>query len=899
MRKQLISLGIIAVLILISGIWFGSQEKSGAQKDAFAAITPNTPLFLTISDLTDFYSKTTSGNPLFEDIKSFFPESHLFPAGTDSIIPGLKYLQKLSNNKGGVLALQTSGANKLDFMLCVKNEEGANLDDFGQFFEQSPGFKKGGLKSYEGERVQEIFIDSIQSFVSFPEDIFLWSQSEILIQNALRHLKTGENAWNTSAFKKLKKTNGAFADANIYLHPNSIFSELDFPLSAKGKKQQFWSKNFANLIAADITLRPNEFLWNGFAYASDSSAYYLNTFKGQKPKSHQFLSLIPASAIFFKYFGLSVPELFLNKQIDHRKHLNKGFPFEKWLIDWKKNEKRPPIETLKPWIGDEWTVFCTTPGKEPLTEHFFAIIELEDPTDFKAWSEKHCKQVAPLQNKNERVLQFKLKNLLPNLLGEAFAQFQNPFVLVKENHLYIFNNRSEMLRNIASINAGITIEESPGFQSFQNNVSSQSNLLVYMNPAGSTDFLLPYLSSTTQKMLTGNKENLQNIESLGYQFSFSKNELYYFNAFIRHNPFRANQPFALWEKELDTTLVWGPHYFENHYSGNREVLVQTANNELILFGTTGKELWKTSLKGKVISDLFQVDGFKNGKFQILVHTEDQIYLIDRLGRMVEKAPFILPEKATASGSLFDYDNNKTYRLVVPTEKGLFNFDIFGQKIKGWQAGTVEGNVSANPRHIRIRTRDYILAINDAGKPYLLSRRGDIRQATEFNVIDFDPANRFIHFNGKTALESGIVYRDKAGKLRSHKFNGRNDLIYTQPVEENWIYLDINKDGKEDFIFQSDKAIYAKVSGKELEKIKTLSDKEQLNSHLIFLKNQWNYAVLTPSKNKIELFPLNGNGNQNAPLMGASQFTPTELFSNGGIGFSTTDRKKKISTYVLN
>lgn len=899
MKKQLISLGVIIVLILISGIWFGSQDKSQVEKDTFSAIVPNTPLFITIKDLPDFYNKTTSGNPLFDDAKALFPKTRLFPGGNDSITPGLKYLQKLSGNNGGVLALQTSGANKLDFLLILDNKEAVDIEEFNSFFNSSSRFKTADLKSYEGIKIQQVKFDSLSSFISFPDGLFLWSESEILIQNAIRHLQSGENAWEISSFKKLQKTNGAFADANVYIHPNSVFSELDFPLSKLGKQKHFWSKNYAELISADLTIRPNELLWNGFAYATDSTAYFLNTFKGQKPRSQQFLNLIPSSAVYFSYYGFSAPHIYLSKLQDHTKHLNKGFPFEKWLIDWKKNDKRPPLESIKTWLGKEWTVYCTNPGKEKINKHFFAIIELEDPTEFKKWSEKHCVPSSPLNGKNDLVLKFKQNDFLFHIFGESYSAFKSPYVLVKENHLYVFNDRTEMLRTQASINAGIIIEESPTFQSFQNNISSQSNLLVYVHPSGSPDFLLPYFNDQAKKRIRSAEENIKNMESIGYQFSFSKNELYYFNAFIRHNPFKSNQPFALWEKNLDTTLVWGPHYFDNHYSGNKEILVQTANKELILFGTTGKELWRQTLKGKIISDAHIVDGYGNGKYQLLVHTEDHLYLIDRLGRMVENSPTILPSKATGPAGVFDYDDQKDYRIVVPTKDGLFNLDLFGKKVEGWQAKTIKEAIYDQPQHIRIRKRDYILVIGNSGMPYLLSRRGDIRQNTEFEILDFEVNSRFEVFYGKTALESGITYQDKNGLLRNHKFNGRNDLIHSEKVDKNWIISDFNKDGKPDYIFTKEKGVYVKSSGMELKKIISIESTDRLNPHLIQTGKEWNLAVISPEKSKIEFYTLEGKSLEAPPLMGFGSFKPTELFSTGGVGFVTTNPGNKLSTYVLN
>ena len=58
----------------------------------------------------------------------------------------------------------------------------------------------------------------------------------------------------------------------------------------------------------------------------------------------------------------------------------------------------------------------------------------------------------------------------------------------------------------------------------------------------------------------------------------------------------------------------------------------------------------------------QIDYYKNGKLQLLFNTENQLYMIDRLGNFVTNYPIDLPTTTHLSHALFDYDNNKKYRI---------------------------------------------------------------------------------------------------------------------------------------------------------------------------------------------------------------------------------------------
>lgn len=123
----------------------------------------------------------------------------------------------------------------------------------------------------------------------------------------------------------------------------------------------------------------------------------------------------------------------------------------------------------------------------------------------------------------------------------------------------------------------------------------------------------------------------------------------------------------------------------NHTNREKETFRQNDDLSIELIGSSGKSLWKTTLKEKIVGNITQIDVYKNGKLQMAFATEKSIYILDRNGKSVGAFPLRL--KDTVSGGLyvFDYDNTKTYRLIVSLKNGaVLNFNTDGLPTTGWK-----------------------------------------------------------------------------------------------------------------------------------------------------------------------------------------------------------------------
>src|SRR4030042_1970503 len=109
------------------------------------------------------------------------------------------------------------------------------------------------------------------------------------------------------------------------------------------------------------------------------------------------------------------------------------------------------------------------------------------------------------------------------------------------------------------------------------------------------------------------------------------------------------------------------------------------NKNAYLLNAAGRVLWKVPLRERISSAIYMVDYFRNGKFQLLFSGKNFIHLLDRNGNYVERYPVRLRSPSTNPVALFDYDNNRNYRLLIAGEdRMVYAYYRSGSVVKGWK-----------------------------------------------------------------------------------------------------------------------------------------------------------------------------------------------------------------------
>lgn len=181
-----------------------------------------------------------------------------------------------------------------------------------------------------------------------------------------------------------------------------------------------------------------------------------------------------------------------------------------------------------------------------------------------------------------------------------------------------------------------------------------------------------------------------------------------------------------WKRELLGSVIKGPIKVVNYNDKSTEWLVQDSKSRLYLFNSAGKKLWSATVEGPIISDIVQVDRYKNGRLQYIFSTKRKIYLVDRNGTMVQGYPIVLKSDCTEGISVCDYEKDKTYRVFVPkADRSIDLYDIEGKRVSGWSSPKTTSTIVSRVEHFRVSGKDYIV-VADKSKLYIYDRRGNVR-----------------------------------------------------------------------------------------------------------------------------------------------------------------------------
>ncbi|MDF2158678.1 hypothetical protein [Algoriphagus sp. CAU 1675] len=250
------------------------------------------------------------------------------------------------------------------------------------------------------------------------------------------------------------------------------------------------------------------------------------------------------------------------------------------------------------------------------------------------------------------------------------------------------------------------------------------------------------------------------------------------------------------EKRINfgTRLIYGPKAITNYQDNTEDLIVQDENNILYLINSAGEVVYTAQLSGPVISDVFQVDYYKNGKLQLLVATSDYIYGIDRLGNPLPEYPFSLQGEKITHLNLVDYSNTRDYRYFLSTEKGnLYLLDKTGVQLEGWNPLILgERSVSA-PAHFRVLgSGDFMGTLGQKGNLYLFNRRGEKLAGSPIDLGgEFSSGLVFGRASNSRVFQlTGIT---KSGEFIKVNFNGeityRNQLMKEDRDSEFYLISD--------------------------------------------------------------------------------------------------------------
>jgi hypothetical protein len=462
-----------------------------------------------------------------------------------------------------------------------------------------------------------------------------------------------------------------------------------------------------------------------------------------------------------------------------------------------------------------------------------------------------------------------------HLFGGKFQGFPDTYLTVVQDYLIMANSSKAMklfLDDVANDNTwgksisqkviADKLNDESGFQFMVNLPRFWSNVLEKSSPNWR-----PFFQKYAAQFKSFELIDLKVVET-------GRNNLVTINWEYTLDPVKAAQDILLSENlsvEFPNLLTYGPVMVQNFIDRSHEFVFQDIENQLFLLTDEGEQVFSYPLESPIVSEVFQVDYYKNGKLQLLFATDSHVYIIDRLGNLLPGFPVNIQGGNITHLNLVDYDNNREYRFFIGTAEGnLFLLDKSGKALEGWNPKRIGGSLAVKPAHHRIAgVGDRMVALSSRGELYFFNRRGEPELGSPIR-IGGGLGTDYILLERGSAQESRLVTITKEGEVV--QVNLKGELTYrnqqVRPDRESQFHL--VKDQKEDrylfVIHEYNKVTVLNNEFKQLFSVNLFSD--ALDFQFYSYGTDKNiFVVIDRNQEFIYLYNLEGVLLNSLPIMG--------------------------------
>ncbi len=599
-------------------------------------------------------------------------------------------------------------------------------------------------------------------------------------------------------YRKVALTAGRNVDANVFINFSRLPDMAGSLFSASFTDNRNILPDFGTWSEIDLLIKDDELLMNGYTEAADSLNHFLSLFREQEPQKIEITRILPYNTYLLLDFGFGDYKGFYD---DHEAYLAKHevYPGREAKLRELKSRFGDRLEDdMTSWVGNEMALALINPHISDRGANTFMAIHARDiEKGIRALNELSSSQYTS-QYRDYTIRRIAIPELIPLVYGGIFSGIDQNYYTRIEDYI-IFANSAGSLENFINIFlSGKTLKQNENFKEFTDNVSDRSNIFCYFNIRNSMELLSGLLAEPFSSFVGANPGVVGNFEALAVQFK-TLNNMFFTSMYVRHNPDFIQEDLSIWKAYLDGTVYGRPYFVKDHRTDYLKIVAFDTLN-MYLIDHDGNIVWKLNIGERVISDVHTVDYYRNGKIQYLFNTENRIYLIDLLGRDVEGYPVGLRQKATNGLAVFDYDNDKDYRIMLALDDNrVYNFDIRGRKVEGWKNPLARARVTLPVQHLRQGGKDYIVIADTDGNIKITDRRGNPRINLKDDFVNGLRSECYVN---ETNSKGVILTTDENGKLTYIKTNGRIETTDFGHFsrEHHFLYEDFDNQGGKDFVF---------------------------------------------------------------------------------------------------
>ena len=798
-----------------------------------------------------------------------------------------------------IAGVLTAG-NQLNYLVSLESQ-GYAQEQIIEYVNEVIGSKPISSKEYEFQKIHTYSLNSKEFCFAQVKNVVLFSTSSILIEEGIRELSAVRHLPDNYGFKKLFKTADISSDGNFFVNLSNVGSFLNL----YGSKYKNFSKSMQNLggwAELDLNAKDQSLMFNGFSFINDSVFSYLKSFEGELAHPLNVSSVLPENTGVLSYVSFGSFESYKKKYDQYLAQNQVLYKHQKNVLNINKKHSFSVEVDFYSWIGEEMALFTVNGDEKSYDKNTGLILKISDLSKAKEGIKEIHKSSgvdSPVEYQTLKINDLGLTNFFQLTLGDEFKDVKGTKYIIIEDYIIFANDEGALKHVINYYLRGKTLVKNIQFNKFYEQFSGESNLFYYFNIKQAVNYFNTILNESSLESFNLNLDSLKKLHAFGVQVNSNK-KLFYTNAFVNYSSKEVSQNVSLIEIKLDTTYSKKPWIVKNHYTKEKELLIQDDSHTLYLVNNVGKILWEKKIDEEIVGEVQQVDRYKNDKLQYVFTTSKKIHQIDRKGRYVSGYPIELKAPVTKGIVVFDYDKNRDYRMLVTQGRNLHNFGIDGRLVKGWKFKSKKSDLAVSPNLIQIKGKDYIVTSHKSGKIRVLNRKGEDRIQLK-NQLPSEATNHLVWDNNALS-SSGVLASDTNGTVYFVKLADELETFAIKAFEGefNLNYQDFDGDEVIDFVVHNENKIQVYKNNKKL--ILEVADIEFKPAYGVesFNLPEGQKINIVADKNQRKIFGFDQTGEllNSFPIDGSSPSLVTDLDGNGSYDLVVGDQIGSVYIYSL-
>ena len=560
--------------------------------------------------------------------------------------------------------------------------------------------------SYNNQKYSEVTWNEKTFFTTKLDSNWVATDNKLLIENSIRQYQN-KTSTNANLVKSLEVLDND-KSFSVLLNNDAITNLTNrfFPNLKNSNK-----KNWSGWTAGDYTVNTNAIIFDGVYKPQDSIYDYTAIFSKTNAQKNKIAQITPTKAKSFTSFTFDdYDQLSRNLTLYNSKKLN-----------------------FKTTIVDDFIAECNEFGYIELANYSLNVFSLlNDELDISSYI------TTDNANQNYRDI-----TIYKTTTPIDFSNQLKPLITASNNNYYVVINGfvvfSETINGLKELISAIknedTLTKNKWYKKFSKQVANESNLLHIANTSSLIADIAKYVSEDFSD--NWKKTNTKDHEVVALQLTADTNFSHIHQVICKNETAKAeNKVSQIASVFLENNLLSSPQLVKNYVTKGMDALVQDKSNILYLLSSTGNVLWKKQLNAPILGKVQQMDIYRNGRLQLVFTTSNALHVLDRKGNNVKPFPIQFEKPITQPVALFDYDNNRKYRIGITQGSNLRLFSNYGKEVKGFKfKNKKNGTITHTPKHVRIGTKDYILVNENNQGLHILNRTGKERIKIKNNTAE--------------------------------------------------------------------------------------------------------------------------------------------------------------------